>query len=392
MGEIRRVYLDNNAATKTDERVVEYMNQFYLKDYAVASSQFSHTPGIRAKDAVELARDIITKKIGADKKEEIVFTSCEAESNNLAIKGVAFANRAGERKKILVSKIEEFSVLHSAEKLREFGFQVETINVDGEGFIDREHLKSLLDNNTLLVSIMLANHEVGTVQNIKEIARIVHSADAYFHTDASYGFLQVPINVQEDGIDLLTITANSIYGPKGVAALYVKNGVKIEKILDGGYQEGNLRAGLENVPGIAGFGKAVEVYSLDDLNKTREMRDYLHKCIFKHIEQVLLNGASDFNKRLANNLNITFEYIEGESVILHLDMRGISVITGSACFSRSLQASHILLAMGFTHERAHGSIRFSPSKETTREDIDYTVNHVKEVVIKLRELSPVYKK
>ncbi len=387
----RRVYLDNNATTRVDREVVDYMNQFYLNDYAVASSQFSHTPGIKAKDAVENARRIISEKINSS-EDEIIFTSGEAESNNLAIKGIVKANKNLTRKKIIISKIEHFSVLNSAEVLKKRGYVIEKVGVDKEGFVDLEHLEYLVDAKTLLVSVMAANHEVGTVQDLKKISEIVHASGAYFHTDASYGFMQVPVDVAESNIDLLTITSHTIYGPKGVGALFVKRGTNLEKILDGGYQEMNLRPGLENVPGIAGFGKAVEVYSNEDLIKVEKLRSYLYNGISSKIGNVLLNGASDFKKRIPNNLNLTFEYIEGESVVLHLDMRGIAVITGSACFSRSLQASHILLAMGFSHERAHGSIRFSPGKDNSIEDMDYTIDHVKKVVEKLRYLSPLNKK
>ncbi|MBC7188874.1 aminotransferase class V-fold PLP-dependent enzyme, partial [Candidatus Aerophobetes bacterium] len=212
---------------------------------------------------------------------------------------------------------------------------------------------------------------------------------AYLHTDAAAGFLQVPIDVNKMGIDLLSLSAHKVYGPKGVGALFVRKGVKIEKIIDGGFHEFNLRAGTENVPGIAGFGKAVEIFSSRDVEKVKNLRDTLYRKLFSEIEGVILNGASDFEKRIPNNLNVSFEKVEGESVVLHLDMRGIAVVTGSACFSRQLQASHILLAMGCSKERAHGSIRFSLSKYLTEDDIDYTVGHVKEVVENLRKISPL---
>ncbi len=387
----KRVYLDNNSSTRVDDKVVEHMNKFHTDIYAIASSQFSHTPGIMAKEAIEEARNIIAEKIGA-RSDEIVFTSGATEANNLAIKGIVFANLNGRRRKIIVSKIEHFSVLHSVRFLEKFGFQVEYINVDKEGFIDIDHLNSLIDDKTLLVSVNYANNEVGTIQNIWDIAQISHKYGAYFHTDAAASFLQVPIDVEKEEIDLLSISSHKIYGPKGVGALYVRGGIKLEKIIDGGYQEHNLRGGTENVSGIAGFGKAVEIFKEEDVEKVKKIRDYLYKELKENIEGVLLNGASCFAKRIPNNLNVSFEYIEGESVVLHLDTRGIAVITGSACFSRSLEASHVLLAMGFSHERAHGSIRFSPGKYTTYEDINYTVSQTREVVDKLRELSPLYDK
>jgi cysteine desulfurase len=388
--EKRSVYLDNNAATRVDPRVVEYMNGFHLDDYAVASSQFSHTPGIKAKETVDTSRQIIADKIGA-KPEEIVFTAGETESNNIALMGVATANKDTHRDKLIISKIEHFSVMHTAERVKRHGFELHYVDVDEEGFIDLENLESLLDERTLLVSVMHANHEVGTIQDLSAISQLAKKHRAYFHTDASYSFLQVPVDVNDCGIDLLSIDANMIHGPKGVGALYVRKGVSIEKILEGGFQENNLRPGTENVPGIAGIGRACEIYSESDTQKVRELRDNLCKGLLSGVKDSLLNGPGDFSRRIPSNLNLSFEFIEGESVVLHLDMRGIAVITGSACFSRALQASHILLAMGFTHERAHGSIRFSPSKYTSREDIDYTINNVKEVVDKLRELSPVVK-
>ncbi|UCB44333.1 MAG: cysteine desulfurase [Spirochaetota bacterium] len=384
------VYLDNNAATRVDPRVVKYMDEFHLHDYAVASSQFSHTPGIRAKESVDTSREIIAKRIGA-KPGEIVFTSGETESNNLALMGAVASNKDKNRNKIIISKIEHFSVLHTAERLKRNGYELCYIDVDEEGFIDLEKLESLVDERTLFVSVMHANHEVGTIQDLNAVSKLAKKKNAYFHTDATYSFLQVPIDVEETGIDLLSIDANLIHGPKGVGALYVREGVSIEKIFEGGYQENNLRPGTENVPGIAGFGKACELFDKSDIHKVTELRNNLHTGLTSGIKGTLLNGPGDFSRRIPNNLNLSFEYIEGESVVLHLDMRGIAVITGSACFSRALQASHILLAMGFTHERAHGSIRFSPSKYTSNEDIDYTISNVKEVVEKLRELSPIGK-
>ncbi len=386
----KQVYLDNNATTRVDEKVIKYMNDFFKTDYAVASSQFSHTPGINAKDGVSKARHLISTQINA-KTDELIFTSSATESNNLAIKGVALANKDLKRNKIIISRIEDFSIMNSAKALERSGYTVEYINVDPEGFINIKHLKSLVDNKTLLVSVIYANHEVGTMQDIKSISNIVHKHGAYLHTNAAAVFMQKPIDVKREGIDLMSISAHKIHGPKGVGALYIKDGINIEKVTDGGFQEFNFRAGTENVPGIAGFGKAVEVYSEKDVQKVKKLRDYLYKEIRSKIDGVQLNGPKDFSRRAPNNLNLSFDYVEGESIVLHLDMRGIAVITGSACFSRALQASHILLAMGFTHERAHSSIRFSLSKYLTKEDMDYTVKNVKDVVEKLRSLSPLAK-
>ncbi len=387
----KEIYLDNNSSTRVDDKVVKFINKFYTDFYAIASSQFSHTPGIKAKEAIEKAREIIAGKINA-KPYELIFTSGATEANNLAIKGVAFAHLHSKRKKVILSKIEHFSVIHSARFLEKIGFNISYVNVDKEGFLDLDHLSSLMDEDTLLVSVIHGNNEVGTIQDIEKISEIVHKYGAYLHTDMAASFLQIPIDLQKTNIDLASISSHKIYGPKGVGALYVKDGTKIEKIIDGGYQEHNLRGGTENVAGIAGFGKAVEIFTQEDVKRSREARNYLFEKIRDSIDEILLNGASDFRKRLPNNLNISFKYIEGESIVLQLDIRGIAVITGSACFSRSLEASHVLLAMGFSHERAHGSIRFSTSKYITKEDIDYTVLMTKEVVDKLRELSPLYAK
>ena len=389
--EKRTVYLDNNAATAVDERVVRYMDEFHLNQYAVASSQFSHSPGIKAKESVEQARTTLSERIGAE-NDEIVFTSGETESNNLALKGLALGNKDDKRNVIVISKVEHFSVLHTAERLSRQGYELRYAEVDGEGFVDIENLKSLIDDRTLVVSVMHANHEVGTLQDLAAVSKEAHIHGAYFHTDASYSFLQVPLNVETYGIDLLTVDANKVHGPKGTGALYVRKKTPLEKLFDGGYQENNMRPGTENVPGVAGFGKAVELWEKDDVKRTKKLRDDLYGKIENGIEGTLVNGPRDFSRRIPNNLNVSFGYIEGESVVLHLDMRGISVITGSACFSRALQASHVLLAMGFSHERAHGSIRFSPSRYTSEQDIDYTYMNVKEVVDQLRELSPVRKK
>ncbi len=388
--QVYQVYLDNNATTRVDEKVIKYMNDFFKTDYAVASSQFSHTPGINAKDGVSKARHLISTQINAQ-TDELIFTSGATEANNLAIKGIALANKDPKKNKIIISKIEDFSIMNSAKSLERSGYTVEYIDVDPEGFINIKQLKSLIDNKTLLVSVIYANHEVGTMQDIKFISNIVHKDGAYLHTNAAAIFMQKPIDVKREGIDLMSISAHKIHGPKGVGALYIKDGVNIEKVTDGGFQEFNFRAGTENVPGIAGFGKAVEIYSEKDVQKVKKSRDYLYKEIISKIDGVQLNGPKDFNRRVPNNLNLSFDYVEGESIVLHLDMRGIAVITGSACFSRALQASHILMAMGFTHERAHSSIRFSLSKYLTKEDMDYTVKNVKEVVEKLRSLSPLVK-
>ncbi|MBU1078048.1 MAG: cysteine desulfurase [Spirochaetes bacterium] len=386
----KRIYLDNNATTKVDDRVIKHMTTFFRNDYAVASSQFSHTPGIKAKNAVSEARHIISQKINS-KTDEIIFTSGATEANNLAIKGTAAANKDPKRKKIIISRIEDFSVLNSAKNLERSGYTVQQVNVDNEGFVDMEHLRSLVDEKTLLVSIIYGNHEIGTIQDIKAISKITSEKGALLHSNAAAVFMQKPIDISDEGIDLLSISSHKIHGPKGVGALFVKKETPVKKILDGGFQEFDLRPGTENVPGIAGFGKAVEIFSREDLDTVSGLRALLYKQMRAKIKGIKLNGPEDFSRRIPNNLNLSFDYVEGESIVLHLDMRGIAVITGSACFSRALQASHILMALGFTHERAHSSIRFSLSKYLKETDINYSVKNTKEVVDKLRELSPLKK-
>lgn len=391
MSSKQNIYLDNNATTKVDKRVFDHMKTYFLNDYAIASSQFSHSMGIKAKEAIEKSRRIISDKIKA-KPHEIVFTSGATESNNLSIQGLANANKNNKRKTIILSPIEHFSVLHTAQYLRERGFILHFCNIDEEGFIDMDHLNDLVNESTLLVSIIHANHEVGTIQDIRTASEIAHRYGAYFHSDISMSFGQTDINVENIKADMLSFTAHKIHGPKGCGALYIRDGLNIEKIIHGGFSENNYRAGTENVPGIAGFGKAVEIISPEDIEQARSMRNYLYEKIRKEIDYIKINGPLDFDNRIPNNINISFDYIEGESIVLHLDLNGISVVTGSACFSKSLQASHILMAMGFTHERAHSSIRFSTSKYTSKEEIDFTIDALKEIIRNLRMLSPLYKK
>lgn len=384
------VYLDNNATTRVDERVLDHMKKFYTEDYAIASSEFSHSMGIKSKDAVEMARNTIADTLHSN-SDEIVFTSGGTESNNLALWGLKDANEDPGRKKIIISPVEHFSVLHTAEALRRKGMEIVFCRVNEQGFVDIDHLSDIIDDECLLVSIIHANHEVGTIQDIKTIAEIAHRRGAYFHSDASVSYGYCNIDTRSIGCDLLTLTSHKIYGPKGAGALFVKKGTKINKMIYGGYSEYNLRSGTQNVPCIAGFGKAVELLGPQDIDIARSNRDYLYHKIFKEIDLVHLNGAEDFSRRLANNLNLSFDFIEGESIVLHLDLNGISVVTGSSCFSRNLQASHVLMAMGFTHERAHSSIRFSTSKYLDHDKMDYTVNILKETVENLRKLSPLSK-
>lgn len=389
MSELKKVYLDNAASTRIDDRVLEAMIPYFKDFYAVPSSEFSHTPGIQTKEAVENARESIARKIGAE-AEEIIFTSGGTESNNIAVKGGAYG-QIKNGKHIVISAIEHRSVLESAKRLAKEGFELTIVGVDEEGFVKIDELKRAIRKDTILVSIQFVNHEVGTIQNIKEMVDTVKSINPgiIFHTDAAYATGWIDLDVKELGVDLLTLTSHKMHGPKGIGALYIRKGVKITKFIDGGFSEFNLRGGTPNVPGIVGFAKAFELFSRDNVNYVRSLRDKFYERVMDEIEDVRLNGAKDFEKRHPNNLNLTFKYVEGESVVLYMDMKGISVITGSACFSRTLEPSYILMAMGYSHEDAHGSVRFSFSKFNTPEEIDYTIDVLKSVIDTLRRLSPL---
>ncbi|MFU2157737.1 MULTISPECIES: cysteine desulfurase family protein [Caldisericum] len=377
------IYFDSASSTKPDPEVLHEMCEFASDYYAIPSSIFSHTLGLQVADKIQEARDFIGNKLGV-KGSEIIFTSSGTEANNLAIKGYVFANR-NKGKHIITSKIEHISVLETVKKLLRDGYEISYIGVDKDGFIDIDELKKSIRDDTILVTIQLANHEVGTVQNIEEIAKISKEKGITVHVD---GAIAIPyINLKLDNIDMLTISPHKFYGPKGVGILYVKEGLKLEKILDGGYNEFNLRAGHENTPAIVGAKKAFEIWDSSISEYLRNLKMYLYDKLLSEIPDVMLNGS--LNKSLPHILNVTFKYIEGESIALRLDFEGISVTTGSACYSRNLQASHVLLAMGKSHEDSHGSIRFSLSKYNSKEEIDYTVSKLKEIVEDLRRISPL---
>ncbi len=381
------VYLDNSAVTRIDEKVLEAMKPYYFDTYAVATSEFAYTMGIEAKEVLENARNTIAESIKAE-SEELIFTSGGTESNNLAIKGVMYNQE--EKGHLIVSDIENFSVLNTAKTLEKEGFEVSYISVDKKGKIDFEELKEEIRDNTVLVSIQHANQEIGTLQDINKIANYLEEKDILFHTDATHTFQRIPIDVSKTPIDLITIASHTIHGPRGVGGLYKRDGVKIKKLMDGGFQENNLRAGVENIPAAVGFAKAVELITEEENTRLRELRDYLIDKVEDEIEDVTLNGSR--KDRIPQNANITFHYVEGESITLHLDMRGFAVSTGSACFSKSLEASHVILGIGGDHERAHGSIRFTFSRYNTEGDVEKIVAAVKEVVNNLREISPLGKK
>ncbi len=381
------VYLDNSAVTRIDEKVLDAIKPYYFDDYAVATSEFAYTMGIEAKEALENARNTISDSIGA-KSEELIFTSGATESNNLALKGVMY--NQDKKGHLIVSDIENFSVLNTAKTLEREGYEVSYISVDEKGKIDFEELKEEIRANTILVSIQHANQEIGTLQDINKIAEYLHEKDILFHTDATHTFQRIPIDVSKTPIDLITVAAHTIHGPRGIGGLYKRKGVKIKKLMDGGFQENNLRAGIENIPGAVGFAKAVELITEEENSRLKELRDYLIDKVEEEVEDVTLNGSRE--DRIPQNANITFHYVEGESITLHLDMRGFAVSTGSACFSKSLEASHVILGIGGDHERAHGSIRFTFSRYNTKEDVEKIVEAVKDVVNNLREISPLGKK
>ncbi len=385
MAKIR--YFDHAATTAVKEEVVKEMIPYFTESYGNASSIYSL--GRKNKKAIEDAREKVARALGADSKE-IYFTGCGSESDNLAIKGVAYANR-DKGNHIITTKIEHPAVLNTCKTLEKEGYKVTYLNVDKNGFISLEDIKNSITDKTILISIMFANNEIGTIQPIKEIGAIAKENGIYFHTDAVQAVGNIKINVNELGIDLLSLSAHKFYGPKGVGALYVRKNVKFNKIQDGGHQERDKRAGTENVPGIVGLGKAIELAyeNIDEYNaKLTKLRDLYIEQIEKKIPYVKLNG--DREKRLPGNANISFRFVEGESLLLNLDMNGICASSGSACTSGSLDPSHVLLAIGLPHDMAHGSLRITFGEENTEEDVEFLVNTLVGIVEKLRNMSPLY--
>lgn len=380
-------YFDHAATTATKEEVLKEMLPYFTLNYGNASSIYSI--GRKSKKAVEESRHKVAYAIGAEAKE-IYFTSCGSESDNLAIKGVAFANKE-KGNHIITTKIEHPAVLHTCQHLEREGFRVTYLNVDSEGLINLKELEEAITTQTILISVMFANNEIGTIQPIKEIGEIAKKHNIYFHTDAVQAIGNVRINVNELNIDLLSMSAHKFYGPKGMGALYVRSGVKFEKIQDGGHQERNMRAGTENVAGIVGLGKAIELAyeNFDEYNKKlTNLRDYYFSQVEEKIPDIKINGHR--TKRLPGNANISFKFIEGESLLLYLDARGICASSGSACTSGSLDPSHVLLAIGLPHEIAHGSLRVTFGDDNSKDDVDFLVDTLVEVVAKLRKMSPLY--
>lgn len=362
------------------------MKPYFFDAYAVATSEFGYSMGIEAKEGLESARAGIASKLGAD-PEEIIFTSGDTESSNTALKGVAWALKEKKGKHIIVSQIEDFPVLNTAKALQKQGFDVTFLNVDPEGFVNLEDLRNAITKETVLVSLQHGNQEIGTVQDLKGISEVCEEKDVLLHTDATHSFARLPLNVKELPLDLVTMSAHTIHGPRGIGALYIRKDTPFSKFMDGGFQEFNLRAGVENIPGAVGLAKAVELVTEDETNRIRAMRDRVIEKALTQIPDVTLNGSRE--KRLPQNANLTFHYVEGESVTLHMDMRGFAVSTGSACFSRSLEASHVIRGIGGDHERAHGSVRFTFGRYNRMEDADAAIDAMSEIVTKLREISPL---
>ena len=384
----RIVYLDNAAATRLDEKVLEVMKPYFFDVYAVATSEFGYSLGIEAREALERARGDIATTLGAE-SQEFIFTGGSTESSNIALKGVAMALGEKKGRHIITSKIEDFPILYSAKALEKQGYRVTYLNVDSNGFVDMDQLKDSISDETIIVSIQHANQEIGTIQDIKTISQICRERRVIFHTDATHTFTKLPLDVSEVPIDLITVSAHTIHGPKGIGGLYIRKDTSIHKWIDGGFQEFNLRAGIENIPGAIGFAKAVGLVTPEENAYLESMREHLIGRVLVEIPDTTLNGHP--RRRLPQNANITFHLVEGESITLHLDMRGFSVSTGSACFSRSLEASHVILGIGGDHERAHGSLRFTFGRYNTLDEVDFVVKALSDVVGKLREISPLKK-
>jgi cysteine desulfurase len=386
---MRKVYLDNTAATPLLPEVREAMLPFLGETFGNPSSL--HDWGDGAREAVEEARAQVAALIGAS-PEEIIFTGSGTESNNFAVKGLALAQQ-GKGKHVLVSAIEHFSVLHSARTLEKWGFKVTEVPVDKHGLVDPENVRKRIRDDTILVSVMHANGEVGTIQPIKEIAEITREKKIPLHTDAVATAGTIPVDVKELGVDALSLAGNQFYGPKGVGALWVRRGVRVIPLLDGGVQEGGRRAGTEDVPAIVGLGKAAELARADMENRIKHLiplRDRLLRELPDRIEHVIVTGHTE--KRLPGNASLCVEFIEGESMLMMLNIQGVAVSSGSACTSRALKASHVLIAMGISHEVAQGSILLTLGMDTSDEDIDYVLEVLPPIVDRLRQMSPLYAK
>lgn len=383
----KMIYLDNAATTKTRPEVVEAMLPYFTESYGNPSSVYTFSA--KSKEAVTKAREIIADSLGV-KSNEIYFTAGGSEADNWALVATAEAYEA-KGKHIITSKIEHHAILHTCEYLEKRGYEVTYLDVDENGVVKLDELKKAIRPDTILISIMFANNEIGTIEPIKEIGAIAKEHGILFHTDAVQAYGHVPISADEYNIDMLSASGHKINGPKGIGFLYIRKGVKIRSFIHGGAQERRRRAGTENVPGIVGFGKAVQL-AMDEMEertkKEVEMREYLMEKVLREVPFTRINGSR--TSRLPNNINFAFQFIEGESLLIKLDMAGICGSSGSACTSGSLDPSHVLLAIGLPHEIAHGSLRLTLSEENTMEEMDITADKIKEIVAYLRELSPLY--
>ncbi|MFH1821860.1 MAG: cysteine desulfurase NifS [Methanobacteriota archaeon] len=384
---MRKVYMDHTAGRPVDERVLEAMVPYLTQKYGNPSS--AHSTGNEARMAIDEARGKVAELIGAVKKEEIIFTSGATESNNLALKGVAHRNK-DKGNHIITSSVEHMSVMNPCKDLGKQGFEVTYLPVDKYGMVDVGTLEKEINDKTVLVSIMYANGEIGTIEPIKEISEVVHRKGVLLHVDAVAATGQIPISVKDENIDLLSLSSNDIYGPKGVGAIYIKTGTRIMPIMQGGGQERGLRSGTENLSGIVGMGKAAEIARAEmksESERLARLRDRFIKGALESIPVSFLNGHP--TKRLPNNANVRFSYIEGEALILSLDMEGIACSSGSACTSKTLEPSHVLLAIGLKHEEAHGSLLFTLGGQNKEEDVDYVLGFLPSIVKRLRVMSPL---
>lgn len=387
---MKTVYLDNNATTSIKPEVVDAMMPYLTDIWGNASSVF-YEVGQKAEAELIKMRESVAKNIGAKNANEVYFTASGCEADNWAIKGYAFANkRKGNH--IITTKIEHHAILGACEFLEKHGFEVTYLDVDEFGVVSPEAVESAIKENTILISVMMANNEIGTVEPIKEIAGVAKKHKVAFHTDAVQAIGHVPVNVTELGVDMLSLSAHKFHGPKGVGMLYIKNGTRIDNLIHGGGQERGKRAATENLAGIAGLAKALDI-AVSDIDKNmshmKEMRDRLINGIRDRIDYIKLNGPTD-ERRLCNNVNFSYEFVEGEAILMRLNMKGICASSGSACASGSLDPSHVLLAIGVPHEIAHGSIRFSVSEDTTIEEVDYVLEEMPKIITGLRNMSPMY--
>ena len=386
---MRQVYLDYSATTPVKKEVLDAMLPYFSEFYGNPSSLYAIAG--EPKEALAKARKQVADLIGAGEKE-ITFTSCGTEADNWAVMGAADALK-NKGNHIITTKIEHHAMLHSCEFLEKHGYEVTYLDVDSEGLVDPAALEAAITDKTILISIMFVNNEVGTVEPIKELAALAKKHNILFHTDAVQALGNMEIDVKELGVDMMSMSAHKIYGPKGIGALYIRKGVRISNYMHGGAQENKKRAGTENTAGIVGFGKAAElarIHLQEHIQHTSSLRDYLIQQVQEQIDHVYVNGSREH--RHPGNANLTFEFIEGEAMLLYLDMNGIAVSTGSACSSASLTPSHVLSAMGVPVERIHGTLRLTVGDMTTKEDIDYVVSTLKNVVNKLREISSVSSK